>query len=81
MKGVLRLEIEKLQVSNSEYENASDSGSMTNELDHGDRLTDSTVSEWRNIHSNRHKEQTLNGSVAPGHADLTANDVSLTFFM
>ncbi|KAJ0779533.1 putative dedicator of cytokinesis, DHR-1 domain, DHR-2 domain, C2 domain superfamily [Helianthus annuus] len=70
VKGVLRLEIEKLQAANTEYDNASD-GSITNENDHGDRLTDSSVGEWRNIHSNRHKEQPLNGSVA----DVTTNDV------
>lgn len=80
VKGVLRLEIEKLQAANTEYDNTSDNGSLTNEHDHGDRLTDSTVSEWRNIHSNRHKEQPLNGSVATGHADLNPNDVSLTSF-
>lgn len=75
VKGVLRLEIEKLQAANTEYDNASESGSIANEVDHGGQLTDSTVNEWRNIHSNRHKEQTLNGSNSTGHADLTANDV------
>ncbi|KAJ0825161.1 putative dedicator of cytokinesis, DHR-1 domain, DHR-2 domain, dedicator of cytokinesis, lobe A [Helianthus annuus] len=72
VKGVLRLEIEKLQAANIQYDNASD-GSFTNENDHGDRLTDSTVGEWRNIHSDRHKEP-LNGSGSTRHAEPT-NDV------
>ncbi|KAJ0666762.1 putative dedicator of cytokinesis, DHR-1 domain, DHR-2 domain, C2 domain superfamily [Helianthus annuus] len=72
VKGVLRLEIEKLQAANTQYDNASD-GSFTNENDHGDRLTDSTVGEWRNIHSDRHKEP-LNGSGSTRHAEPT-NDV------
>ncbi|CAH1442319.1 unnamed protein product [Lactuca virosa] len=76
VKGVLRLEIEKLQAAyNTEYDNASESGSIANEVDHGGQLTDSTVNEWRNIHSNRHKEQTLNGSNSTGLVDLTVNDV------
>ncbi|KAJ0428235.1 putative dedicator of cytokinesis, DHR-1 domain, DHR-2 domain, C2 domain superfamily [Helianthus annuus] len=72
VKGVLRLEIEKLQAANTQYDNASD-GSFTHENDHGDRLTDSTVGEWRNIHSDRHKEP-LNGSGSTRHAEPT-NDV------
>ncbi|KAL8201438.1 hypothetical protein R6Q57_012777 [Mikania cordata] len=79
VKGVLRLEVEKLQASNTEYDNASD-GSLTNEHDHGDRLTASTVSDWRNIHSDRHVDATTNDVQTFDFRTMTRNEPFLQLF-
>ncbi|XP_059634647.1 guanine nucleotide exchange factor SPIKE 1 isoform X2 [Cornus florida] len=87
VKGVLRLEIEKLQAGLVDFENISESGSVTNDsVDPGDRFTDSTFtrcpsngsdgphngdSKWNFIDG---KEINRNGSVAHANPDFSADD-------
>ena len=89
MKGVLRLEIEKLQAGHADLENISESGSVTNDsIDPGDRIADSTFtkcpstgsdgpqnsnSKWNFFDG---KEIPRNGSNAFGYSDFNADDVS-----
>ncbi|THG22675.1 hypothetical protein TEA_011542 [Camellia sinensis var. sinensis] len=80
VKGVLRLEIEKLQAGPVDFENISESGSVTNDtVDIGDRLADSPFnggprtgdSKWNSPDG---KEIQRNGSIAQGNLDINADD-------
>lgn len=87
VKGVLRLEIEKLQAGHADLENISESGSVTNDsIDPGDRIADSTFtkcpsngsdgpqnsnSKWNFFDG---KEIPRNGSNAFGYSDFNADD-------
>lgn len=88
VKGVLRLEIEKHQTAFVDFDNISESGSVTNELfDAGDQLTDSAVakglsngdhgshyahSRWNLLDR---KQVRRNGNNASGDdTDVTSND-------
>ena len=91
MKGVLRLEIEKLQASPVDFENVSESGSVTNDsVDPGDRLADSPStkgpingcdgphtgdSKWNSLDG---RDIQRNGSITQGNPDINAEDVSIT---
>lgn len=93
VKGVLRLEIEKHQISQADLENMSECGSATNDsVDPGDRITDSisgkypsngcddpqsSISRW-NVSDG--KEVSGNGSNQHGNSDFNAEDVSITSF-
>lgn len=93
VKGVLRLEIEKHQISQADLENVSESGSTTNDsVDPGDRIADSSsgkypsnvcddpqgsISKW-NFHDG--KEISGNGANQHGNSDFNADDVSMMSF-
>lgn len=92
VKGVLRLEIEKLQAGPVDFENASEGGSVTNETgDHDDQFTDSRFAKSssngsdgpQNGHSKLNffegKEMPRSGSIAPGNPDVNTDDVSATY--
>lgn len=86
VKGVLKLEIEKLPASSTETENALDSGSLIyDSLDHGDHLNDSTAMKFptngtfSKSKSSEMKELVRNGSVAHENVENTADDVSVVF--
>ncbi|KAA8534720.1 hypothetical protein F0562_029838 [Nyssa sinensis] len=87
VKGVLRLEIEKLQAGLLDFENISESGSVTNDsADPGDRFIDSMFTkcpsngsdEPRNGNSKWNvsdgKEIHRNGSIAQRSPDFSADD-------
>jgi dedicator of cytokinesis protein 6/7/8 len=90
VKGVLRLEIEKHQISQADLENISECGSATNDsVDPGDRIADSmsgkypsngcddpqgSISRW-NISDA--KEVLGNGANQHGNSDFNADDVSI----
>jgi hypothetical protein len=87
VKGVLRLEIEKHQISQADLENMSECGSATNDsVDPGDRIADSmsgkypsngcddpqgSISRWN---SSDAKEVLGNGANQHGNSDLNADD-------
>lgn len=89
VKGVLRLEIEKHQISQADLENVSESGSTTNDsVDPGDRIADSScgkyssnvcddpqgsVSKWNSYDG---KEVSGNGLNQHLNSDFNADDVS-----
>lgn len=88
VKGVLRLEIEKLQASSLDIENTMESGGVTfDSVGHGDQLTDSSFSrshgngsdgvQFANSKSNYvdGKELARNGSIAQGNLEPAADDV------
>lgn len=91
VKGVLRLEIEKHQISHADNENMSESGSVISDsIDMVDRPIDSTFKKLPNNGSDSHhhsgnsklnisdrKEFSENGSYPPGNADSNADDVSM----
>ncbi|KAK1393684.1 Guanine nucleotide exchange factor SPIKE 1 [Heracleum sosnowskyi] len=82
VKGVLRLEIEKLQAGPVDFENASEGGS----IDHEDQITDSRFAKCsstgsdglQNGHSRVNyfegKELPRNGSTAVGNSDVNTDD-------
>ncbi|KAK7257002.1 hypothetical protein RIF29_30661 [Crotalaria pallida] len=87
VKGVLRLEIEKHQISHADLENVSESGSITNDsIDPGDRIADSlsgkypsnpcddpqgSVSKWNSYDG---KEVPVNGANQHVNSDFNADD-------
>ncbi|XP_015967220.1 guanine nucleotide exchange factor SPIKE 1 [Arachis duranensis] len=86
VKGVLKLEIEKHQISQSDLENVSENGSTTNDsIDPGDRIAESSgkypvnvgddpqgsISKW-NFHDG--KDISANGANQHGSADFNADD-------
>lgn len=88
VKGVLRLEIEKLQAGPVDFENASEAGSMTNEnVDHDDQFTDSRFAKSSSNGSDgpqssnsklnffEGKEMPRNGSIAQGNPHANTDDV------
>lgn len=77
VKGVLRLEIEKLQASSLDIENTVESGGVTfDSVGHGDQLTDSSFSRSHGNGSNGvRKELARNGSTAQGYLEPAADDV------
>lgn len=89
VRGVLRLEIEKHQMSPVDLENVSESGSVTNESVDPDNIADSSFSKYpSNVSDGPHsssskwyscdgRESSESRSVTHGSSDLTANDVSL----
>ncbi|CAL0333662.1 unnamed protein product [Lupinus luteus] len=87
VKGVLRLEIEKHQISQAEMENVSESGSITNDsVDQGDHLADSSSGKYPSNISNDPqasaskwnfydgKEVSLNGANQHVNPDFNADD-------
>lgn len=87
VKGVLRLEIDKLQAGQADLENISESGSVTNDsVDLGDRPTDSTLIKCLSngadgphnskVKLNFHDEKGTprNGTNPLGNLDFHAND-------
>ncbi|WMV40904.1 hypothetical protein MTR67_034289 [Solanum verrucosum] len=81
VKGVLKLEIEKLPASSTEVENALESGSLIyDSLDHGDHLNDSTSMKcptngsFSKSKSSEMKELVRNGSVTHENVENTADD-------
>lgn len=94
VKGILRLEIEKLQAGHVDLENVSESGSVTNDsVDPGDRITDSMFTKCpsngsdgpQNSNSKGNyfdaKEIPRNGSNALGYSDFNADDVRTEPFL
>lgn len=84
VKGVLKLEIEKLPASSAEVENTLESGSLAyDSLDHGDHLTDSasmkrpTNGSFSKSKSFEMKELVRNGSIAHENVENSADDVSV----
>lgn len=93
VKGVLRLEIEKLQAGPVDFENISESGSVTNDsVDTGDRTADGPFtkcpsngsdgsrtgdSKWNSFDG---KEIHRNGLNAQSNPDISADDVSFAHF-
>ncbi|XP_061357893.1 guanine nucleotide exchange factor SPIKE 1 isoform X1 [Gastrolobium bilobum] len=87
VKGVLRLEIEKHQISQADLENVSETGSTTNDsVDPGDHIADSSsgkypstggddpqgsISRW-NVYDG--KEVSGNGANQHGNSDFNADD-------
>ncbi|KAK7313904.1 hypothetical protein VNO77_39109 [Canavalia gladiata] len=83
VKGVLRLEIEKHQISQADLENVSESGSMTNEsVDPGDRITDSLSGKYPSNGCEDPQGSILravspvsgNGANQHGNSDFNADD-------
>ncbi|XP_011659040.1 guanine nucleotide exchange factor SPIKE 1 isoform X1 [Cucumis sativus] len=88
VKGVLRLEIEKHQISHADNENMSESGSVISDsVDMVDRLVDSTFKKFPNNGSDSHhlsgssklnfpvgKEFSGNGSFSHENVDTNADD-------
>lgn len=90
VKGVLRLEIEKHQISQADLENMSECGSATNDsVDPGDRIADSmsgkyhsngcddpqsSISRWNVSDA---KDVLGNGANQHGNSDFNADDVSI----
>nr|XP_016480297.1 PREDICTED: guanine nucleotide exchange factor SPIKE 1-like isoform X2 [Nicotiana tabacum] len=81
VKGVLKLEIEKLPASSAEVENTLESGSLAyDSLDHGDHLTDSasmkrpTNGSFSKSKSFEMKELVRNGSIAHENVENSADD-------
>ncbi|KAJ6821518.1 guanine nucleotide exchange factor SPIKE 1 isoform X2 [Iris pallida] len=65
VKGVLRLEIEKLHTTHVDAENCSESGSVTNELnDAGDRFSESTSGKYHGNGSEGQQNGNLNYNVS-----------------
>lgn len=91
VKGVLRLEIEKHQISHADNENMSESGSVISDsVDMVDRLVDSTFKKFPNNGSDSHhlsgssklnfpvgKEFSGNGSFSHENVDTNADDVRI----
>lgn len=90
VKGVLRLEIEKHQISQADLENMSESGSTTNDsVDPGDRIADSMTGKYPSNGSedpqgsmsrwnfSDGKEVSGNGANQHGNSDFIADDVSI----
>lgn len=91
VRGVLRLEIEKHLTGPANLENASESGSVTNEsVDPGDNVAVSSFSKcpsngsddpcsgsskWYSCDG---RDSSENRSITQGSSDFTADDVSLT---
>lgn len=87
VKGVLKLEIEKLQAGPVDFENGSESGSLANDsVDHGDQLADSRITKCpsngsdgpRSVYSKLNfsegKEMSQIGSTTQRNPDVTAAD-------
>ncbi|XP_022885410.1 guanine nucleotide exchange factor SPIKE 1 [Olea europaea var. sylvestris] len=79
VKGILRLEIEKLQAGIVDFEKALDHGSINSYLvDHGNRLTDAGSDGPQNVDLDSHlfdrKDLDQNGSTFHRNPDIGAND-------
>lgn len=86
VKGVLKLEIEKLPASSAEAENALESGNLIyDSLDHGDHLNDSTFMKcptngsFSKSKSSAMKELIRDGSATHENMENTVDDVSMVF--
>lgn len=84
MKGILRLEIEKLQAGIVDFEKALDHRSINSYLvDHGNRLTDAGSDGPQNVDLDSHlfdrKDLDQNGSTFHRNPDVGANDVSIIY--
>lgn len=89
VKGVLRLEIEKHQISLADLENVSESGSITNDsVDPGDRIVDSLSGKYPSNGCDDPQGSNLrvvspvlgNGANQHGNSDFNAHDVSIVFW-
>ncbi|KAK3034892.1 hypothetical protein RJ639_033255, partial [Escallonia herrerae] len=87
VKGVLRLEIEKIHVGPVDFENASENGSFTNDpADHGEQLADSRITRcpsggsagpkngYSQLNVLEGNKMPRNGSLSPGNLDSIADD-------
>ncbi|KAG5000248.1 hypothetical protein JHK87_021320 [Glycine soja] len=83
VKGVLRLEIEKHQISQADLENMSESGSITNDsVDQGDRIADSLSGKYPSNGCDDPQGSNLrvvspvlgNGANQHGNSDFNAHD-------
>ncbi|KAK8464321.1 hypothetical protein PHAVU_011G177600 [Phaseolus vulgaris] len=83
VKGVLRLEIEKHQISQADLENVSESGSITNDsVDPGDRVADSLSGKYTSNGCDDPQGSILrvvspasgNGATQHGNSDFNAED-------
>ncbi|XP_027354949.1 guanine nucleotide exchange factor SPIKE 1 isoform X2 [Abrus precatorius] len=83
VKGVMRLEIEKHQISQADLENVSESGSTTNDsVDPGDRVADSLAGKYPSNGCDDPQGSTLrvvspvlgNGANQHGNSDFNADD-------
>ncbi|XAR56047.1 hypothetical protein NMG60_11036336 [Bertholletia excelsa] len=74
VKGVLKLEIEKLQAGSPDVESASESGSVINDsVETGDQFSDSPFGTSRGNDSDG-KEIQRNGSTAQGNPNINSDD-------
>ena len=89
VKGVLRLEIEKIQISHADLENVSESGSITNDsVDPGDRVADSLSGKYTSNGGDDPQGSiprvispaSGNGATQHGNSDFNADDVSIMSF-
>lgn len=77
MKGVLKLEVEKIQIGHFDLDNISESGSVTNDsVDAGDRIIDSAFSKSLSNGSDGPRGGNLKWNVADGK-DARKNDGNL----
>lgn len=77
MKGVLKLEVEKIQIGHFDLDNMSESGSVTNDsVDAGDRTIDSTFSKSLSNGSDGPRGGNLKWNVVDGK-DVRRNDGSV----